>query len=1032
MSLNSDSALINAIAESTLASTSDIIKTVPRLVESQREIFFEIGCYIYRTSFAVMELQTTETPPENAREILESLSRSINEAKDLVSGCRRRSFVEEDGLLPSDDSDIRSTISQLEEVIKRAGEILRSIPSSTFIDNEYSEMAVRSIASEMQNAQFKVLQKEEAAEEQMPEEAQREPIESSDLYPTNADFSTNDSQVLDTKLPQLIQFLRRPTSSISRNQGLKNHRSISTTSFPDMAIEPLYETFCCPLTKQVMEDPVTIQSGVTFERKAITKWFQDEFESSPEAVCPVTALKLTNTSLRTNVALRTTIEEWKERNEAAKIKVCRAALSLASTASMAIEAVINLQQICTRNPFNKMQVCNAGILPLLDNFLSHKDRDVRIAVLEFLVDLAEEDDGKEMIAKAVDLSAVVRLLSSGHQVIKHQSLLLLLELARLETMSERIGSITGSILMLIKLKYSHSLDSFASEKADEILRSLGRLPENVKQMAENGFLEPLINQLSEGPEEVQIEMASYLGEISLGHESQKTYVADRASPVLIRMVHNGNALTRRAAFKALAQISSYHPNANTLTEAGILHIMVEEMFTRRIYNEPMDSKNEAAAILANILEAGVELQNLKVNSYGHKLTSDYVVYNIIHMLNNSTPEELNINLIRIILCLADSPNSMATIVSVVKKQSEVSYNLIELINNPHEELGVSAIKLLIKLSPYMGHTVIERLCKTRGLPENLILDETAGTTTRTTERQALSALFLAKLPHKNLTLNLALVGLVPRILDSINQIQSSGTRSSRHSSAYLEGLVGVLVRFTATLYEPQMLFLARTHNFTSVFTQLLLTKTSNDEVQRLSAFGLENLSAESVNLSKPPKTKKPTSLGKSFSMRKFLSFGSSKKRRAPLCPVHRGVCSSQDTFCLVDANAVERLLTCLDHENAKVVDAALSAICTLLDDRVDLESSIAMLIGKNAVKQILHVVTEHGSEALRHKCFWFLERFLESGADSSVGDISMDRSLPAIVISAFHHGDGNTRQMAEKILGHLNRVPNYGTTHFTM
>ncbi|CAI0405194.1 unnamed protein product [Linum tenue] len=941
-----------------LASTSDIIKTVPRVVESQREIFFEIGCYIYRTSFAVMELQTTENPPENAREILESLSRSINEAKDLVSGCRRRSFVEEDGSLPSDDSNIRSTISQLEEVIKRAGEILRSIPSSTFIDNEYSEMAVRSIASEMQNAQFKVLQKEEAAEEQVTEEAQREPIESSDLYPTNADFSTNDSQVLDTKLPQLIQFLRRPTSSISRNQGLKNHRSISTASFPDMAIEPLYETFCCPLTKQVMEDPVTIQSGVTFERKAITKWFQDEFESSPEAVCPVTALKLTNTSLRPNVALRTTIEEWKERNEAAKIKVCRAALSLASTASMAVEAVRNLQQICTRNPFNKMQVCNAGILPLLDNFLSHKDRDVRIAVLEFLVDLAEEDDGK---ARVPSLSAGNDCKNSG---------------------------LVSSCETPVKWP--------------------------------------------PGPEEVQIEMASYLGEISLGHESQKTYVADRASPVLIRMVHNGNALTRRAAFKALAQISSYHPNANTLTEAGILHIMVEEMFTRRIYNEPMDSKNEAAAILANILEAGVELQNLKVNSYGHKLTSDYVVYNIIHMLNNSTPEELNINLIRIILCLADSPNSMATIVSVVKKQSEVSYNLIELINNPHEELGVSAIKLLIKLSPYMGHTVIERLCKTRGLPENLILDETAGTTARTTERQALSALFLAKLPHKNLTLNLALVGLVPRILDSINQIQSSGTRSSRHSSAYLEGLVGVLVRFTSTLYEPQMLFLARTHNFTSVFTQLLLTKTSNDEVQRLSAFGLENLSAESVNLSKPPKTKKPTSLGKSFSMRNFLSFGSSNKRRAPLCPVHRGVCSSQDTFCLVDANAVERLLTCLDHENAKVVDAALSAICTLLDDRVDIESSIAMLIGKNAVKQILHVVTEHGSEALRHKCFWFLERFLESGADSSVGDISMDRSLPAIVISAFHHGDGNTRQMAEKILGHLNRVPNYGTTHFTM
>ncbi|CAN0923482.1 Putative U-box domain-containing protein 42 [Linum grandiflorum] len=526
-----------------------------------------------------------------------------------------------------------------------------------------------------------------------------------------------------------------------------------------------------------------------------------------------------------------------------------------------------------------------------------------------------------------------------------------------------------------------------------------------------------------------MEMASYLGDISLGHES-KTYVANSVSPALIRMVHGGNALTRRAAFKALARISSYHPNAEILTEAGILQIMVEEMFSRRIHNEPMDSKSEAAAILANIFEAGVELRNLKVNAYGHEITSDYVVYNIVRMVNNSTPEEVNVNLIRMLLCLAESAKSLATIVSVVK-QSDSSYSLIELINNPHEQLGVLVIKLLGKLSPYMGHTVIERLCKTRGLPENLILSETG----RITEREAISALFLAKLPHKNLTLNLALIGngVVPKILESIGRIQRTGTGSSRHSVAYLEGLVGVLVRFTATLYEPQMLFLARTYDFTSVFSDLL-TKTSSDEVQRLSAFGLENLSAESVNLSKPLKVKKPRSLAKSFSLRNFLSFGSSNRKtiRTAICQVHGGVCSSRETFCLVDAKAVERLLMCLDHENVKVVDAALSAISTLLDDRVDIDSSVALLTEMNAVRQILEVLKDETSEVLWHKCFWVLERFLTSGGDCSVEDISNDRSLPAVLISAYHHGDGNTRQMAEKILGHLNRVPNYRTTHLTM
>lgn len=80
-----------------------------------------------------------------------------------------------------------------------------------------------------------------------------------------------------------------------------------------------------------------------------------------------------------------------------------------------------------------------------------------------------------------------------------------------------------------------------------------------------------------------------LGEIVLGDES-KIFVAKRASPSLIQMVHSGNPLTRKATFDALLQISSYPPNAKALVEAGIIKLMIEEMFIRRIYDEAMNSK----------------------------------------------------------------------------------------------------------------------------------------------------------------------------------------------------------------------------------------------------------------------------------------------------------------------------------------------------------------------------------------------------------------------------------------------------------
>lgn len=69
--------------------------------------------------------------------------------------------------------------------------------------------------------------------------------------------------------------------------------------------------------------------------------------------------------LRSNVALKTIIEEWKERNEVGKIKIARAALSLASSKSIAIESMKDLESICQRKPSNKAQVCNAGIVSLI-------------------------------------------------------------------------------------------------------------------------------------------------------------------------------------------------------------------------------------------------------------------------------------------------------------------------------------------------------------------------------------------------------------------------------------------------------------------------------------------------------------------------------------------------------------------------------------------------------------------------------------------------------------------------------------------
>ncbi|KAH0919768.1 hypothetical protein HID58_027428, partial [Brassica napus] len=1059
---------------SLLESISEVIRSL-ELLQSQTGSFLECACYFYRVSVVLMEIQTGESSITCPTDVVESLSESIEAAKYLLE-------ITQESNGPEPTTDLTSIEAGLQGVVKQIGETLQSIPEAIIDEEEYIGVVVQSLSNEMQNANVGDGSKSEILHNIQQKISQRhsheelvseEQIET-DLYPSDPEVSyasyLSESQMSEIPdipsqstyvsssqrkygtLSEIVDIPSQSTivSSSQRKYETQSESQSQTSEIPDISsqsttvsrrqrkygtlseslsmlpqvtqfMEPPYQAFICPLTKDVMEDPVTTETGVTCERQAVTEWF-DKFGDPDEISCPVTGQKLT-TGLSPNLVLKTIIGEWKVRNETARIKVAHAALSLGGSESMVIDALRDLQMTCEGKEYNKLKVREAGIIQLLDRYLTYRSKDVRYELLQLLKTLADEDtdEGKEMIVNTLAMSCVIKFLGSSHQTVRHAALALLLELSKSQHACKKIGIATGAILMLVTSKYNEESDAFASETADQILKNLEKFPHNIKQMAESGLLEPLLIHLAEGSEETQVVMAAYLVEIDIGHE-KKTNVAEKACPALIKLVQSENIEARRAAFKALAHISLFHPNKQILVEVGIIKIMVEEIFTKRMFSDLMNSRNEAATILANILESGVEHETFEVNTTGHTLGSDYFVFNIIQMLKNSSPDDLNIDLIRILLSLSKSPRAMATIVSVIK-ETDASFAMIELINNPHEELGVGALKLLIALTPFIGHTLSERLCKTRGQPENLI--QCPAEANLITEKHAVSAKLLAKLPHQNLTLNLALVNesIVSEILHAIHLIQRSGTRTSRYATDFLEGLVGILVRFTTTLYEPQMMYLAKNHELTSVFADLLM-KTSSDEVQRLSATGLENLSSTTMTLSRPPQVRNKKFM-ESLSMPRSFSLRSSKKKQIETCAIHRGVCSAKATFCLVEANAVTKLLACLQSDKTEVVESALSAICTLLDDKVDVEKSLNMLSGMNAVELIINAVKEHKKESLLQKAFWMIDKFLIRGGQRYAFGISQDRMLSGMLVSAFHRGDGNTRQMAENILRRLDKMPSF-------
>jgi len=70
------------------------------------------------------------------------------------------------------------------------------------------------------------------------------------------------------------------------------------------------EAYCCPITYEVMKDPVILRDGHTYERESIATWFGNGHNTSP-----LTGKRLPSRQLIPNVTLKKAIDEWRETSQ---------------------------------------------------------------------------------------------------------------------------------------------------------------------------------------------------------------------------------------------------------------------------------------------------------------------------------------------------------------------------------------------------------------------------------------------------------------------------------------------------------------------------------------------------------------------------------------------------------------------------------------------------------------------------------------------------------------------------------------------
>jgi hypothetical protein len=212
------------------------------------------------------------------------------------------------------------------------------------------------------------------------------------------------------------------------------------------------------------------------------------------------------------------------------------------------------------------------------------------------------------------------------------------------------------------------------------------------------------------------------------------------------------------------------------------------------------------------------------------------------------------------------------------------------------------------------------------------------------EEQAYTAGLLANLPMQDINLTCALLDekAFPILIYRIEEVRKGVVRigAGRYIAPFQKGLVGVLSRFTYALDNPAILALVKEKDLTSLFTSLLQSSTF-DEVQCSSARALENLSLKSKQLSQVPEIPANNSC--------LCCFPYAQKPPPPtgMCPVHGGLCSARDTFCLREAKAIVPLVACLDHPNTSLVEAAMAALSTLIKDTVDIDHGVQVCVSES-------------------------------------------------------------------------------------
>ncbi|KAL7611536.1 hypothetical protein Lser_V15G07264 [Lactuca serriola] len=491
-----------------------------KLVESVLEIFPEIEAARPRCESGIHSLVHLNFAIDKAKSLIRDCSESSKlylalTGNTVLSRCKKTKILLEQSLSQIQNmvpvmlaskisliiTELRRVKISLDPCEEEAGKTVKSLLkgyNNTGNSSEYENECIRIVALKLQITSQKALVIERRSIKKLlnklvegDNDQQKKQILMIllDLLKKHGHSIASVHEENDSIVQNQVYWSRRVDYSVDREEPPKGIFGRGESTPP--------EEFKCPISLKVMYDPVVIDTGETFERMWIQKWFDEGND-----ICPKTKRKLSNFSLTPNTTMKGMISQWCETHGVTILDPCVDFSTDVSTWENSSSSVTSLSSMYSL----QLPVVDFSNLSL-SSLENTRDMDVELSqelddslpwksqckfVEDLMARLNDDDRGCRFISSENLIESIVRFLKVARDIndVKAQRIGCLL-LQILITKCRSIKILSNDAYELI----SEFLDSEMIEEALAIIENLSSHQNHRSEIASSRVLTQILKIL---------------------------------------------------------------------------------------------------------------------------------------------------------------------------------------------------------------------------------------------------------------------------------------------------------------------------------------------------------------------------------------------------------------------------------------------------------------------------------------------------------------------------------------------------------